>query len=80
MVQGHRYLRLQQLKLDFSAQNIKMGVENVRDSNAILRKLRSRARKKNSVGATEFSIKFKQINKQQDRVLKSPSTGFLSAI
>lgn len=38
LVQGRRYLRLQQLKMDFSVQNIKMGVENVRDSNSILRK------------------------------------------
>lgn len=36
--QGRNYLRLQQLKMDFSVQNIKMGVENVRDSNAIIRK------------------------------------------
>ncbi|EFN85087.1 protein takeout [Harpegnathos saltator] len=36
LVQGRRYLRLQQLKMDFSVQNIKMGVENVRDSNPIL--------------------------------------------
>ncbi|CAK9807225.1 Circadian clock-controlled protein daywake [Anthophora plagiata] len=36
LVQGRRYLRLQQLKMDFSVQNIKMGVENVRDSNAII--------------------------------------------
>lgn len=36
LVDGHRYLRLQQLKLDFSVQDIKMGVENVRDTNSIL--------------------------------------------
>ncbi|XP_053972527.1 protein takeout [Hylaeus volcanicus] len=36
LVQGRRYLRLQQLKMDFSVQNIRMGVENVRDSNAII--------------------------------------------
>lgn len=36
LVQDRRYLRLQQLKMDFSVQNIKMGVENVRDSNAII--------------------------------------------
>ncbi|KAG7200232.1 hypothetical protein KM043_017709 [Ampulex compressa] len=35
-LQGRRYLRLQQLKMDFSVQNIKMGVENVSDSNMIL--------------------------------------------
>ncbi|XP_003699595.1 juvenile hormone binding protein 2 [Megachile rotundata] len=34
--QGRYYLRLQQLKMDFSVQNIKMGVENIRDSNAII--------------------------------------------
>ncbi|XP_029044747.2 protein takeout [Osmia bicornis bicornis] len=34
--QGRDYLRLQQLKMDFSVQNIKMGVENIRDSNAII--------------------------------------------
>lgn len=38
LVQDRRYLRLQQLKMDFSVQNIRMGVENVRDSNAIIRK------------------------------------------
>lgn len=36
LVEGRRYLRLQQLKMDFSVQNIKMGVENVRDTNSIL--------------------------------------------
>lgn len=35
--QGRDYLRLQQLKMDFSVQSIKMGVENIRDSNAIIR-------------------------------------------
>lgn len=39
LVEGRRYLRLQQLKMDFSVQNIKMGVENVRDTNSILCKL-----------------------------------------
>ncbi|XP_071645748.1 circadian clock-controlled protein daywake [Temnothorax longispinosus] len=34
--EGRRYLRLQQLKMDFSVQNIRMGVENVRDTNSIL--------------------------------------------
>ncbi|KAI4499872.1 hypothetical protein M0802_005128 [Mischocyttarus mexicanus] len=34
--QGRRFLRLQQLKMDFSVQNIKMGVENVHDGNTIL--------------------------------------------
>ncbi|XP_063991767.1 protein takeout-like [Diachasmimorpha longicaudata] len=34
--EGRKYLRLQQLKMDFSVQNIKMGVENVRDGNTIL--------------------------------------------
>ncbi|KAG8036449.1 hypothetical protein G9C98_003771 [Cotesia typhae] len=33
---GHKYLRLQQLKMDFSVENIKMGVENVHDGNTIL--------------------------------------------
>ncbi|XP_011631191.1 protein takeout [Pogonomyrmex barbatus] len=36
LYESRRYLRLQQLKMDFSVQNIKMGVENVRDSNSIL--------------------------------------------
>ncbi|EFN67286.1 Circadian clock-controlled protein [Camponotus floridanus] len=36
LVEGRRYLRLQQLKMDFSVQDIKMGVENVRNSNSIL--------------------------------------------
>ncbi|XP_020288989.1 protein takeout [Pseudomyrmex gracilis] len=36
LVEGRRYLRLQQLKMDFSVRNIKMGVENVRDSNSII--------------------------------------------
>ncbi|XP_012537967.1 protein takeout [Monomorium pharaonis] len=36
LYEDRRYLRLQQLKIDFSVQNIKMGVENVRDSNSIL--------------------------------------------
>ncbi|KAK1120374.1 hypothetical protein K0M31_012355 [Melipona bicolor] len=36
VIQDRNYLRLQQLKMDFSVQNIKMGVENVRDSNAII--------------------------------------------
>ncbi|KAH0946362.1 hypothetical protein HN011_002828 [Eciton burchellii] len=35
-LEGRRYLRLQQLKMDFSVQNIKMGVENVRNINSIL--------------------------------------------
>lgn len=39
LVEGRRYLRLQQLKMDFSVQDIKMGVENVRNSNSILCKL-----------------------------------------
>ncbi|XP_011309504.1 protein takeout [Fopius arisanus] len=34
--EGHKYLRLQQLKMDFSVQKIKMGVENVHDGNTIL--------------------------------------------
>ncbi|XP_015523632.1 protein takeout [Neodiprion pinetum] len=33
---GRQYLHLQQLKMDFSVQNIKMGVENVHDGNTIL--------------------------------------------
>ncbi|XP_072764812.1 circadian clock-controlled protein daywake [Anoplolepis gracilipes] len=36
LVEGRRYLRLQQLKMDFSVRNIEMGVENVRDTNSIL--------------------------------------------
>ncbi|XP_012274864.1 protein takeout [Orussus abietinus] len=36
LVQGRPYLRLQQLKMDFSVQNIRMGVENVHDGNTIL--------------------------------------------
>ncbi|XP_011690782.1 PREDICTED: protein takeout isoform X2 [Wasmannia auropunctata] len=36
LYEGRRYLRLMQLKMDFSVQNIKMGVENVRDTNSIL--------------------------------------------
>lgn len=36
--QGRKYFRLQQLKMDFSVQNIKMGVENLYDGNTILRK------------------------------------------
>ncbi|XP_066598491.1 protein takeout-like [Prorops nasuta] len=36
MLEGRRYLRLQQLKMDFSVQGIKMGVENVHDGNTIL--------------------------------------------
>ncbi|CAG5107881.1 Similar to to: Protein takeout (Drosophila melanogaster) [Cotesia congregata] len=36
LVEGHKYLRLQQLKMDFSVENIKMGVENVHDGNTIL--------------------------------------------
>lgn len=39
LVEGRRYLRLQQLKMDFTVEDIKMGVENVRDTNSILRKL-----------------------------------------
>lgn len=38
LFEGHRYLRLQQLKMDFSVQNIKMGVENVQNTNSIIRK------------------------------------------
>ncbi|KAF7386006.1 hypothetical protein HZH66_011848 [Vespula vulgaris] len=36
IVQDRRFLRLQQLKMDFSVQDIKMGVENVHDGNTIL--------------------------------------------
>ncbi|KMQ95854.1 circadian clock-controlled [Lasius niger] len=36
LVEGRRYLRLQQLKMDFTVEDIKMGVENVRDTNSIL--------------------------------------------
>ncbi|XP_057338857.1 protein takeout-like [Microplitis mediator] len=35
-VENHKYLRLQQLKMDFSVENIKMGVENVHGGNTIL--------------------------------------------
>ncbi|XP_033216002.1 protein takeout [Belonocnema kinseyi] len=36
MVQDRRYLKLQQLKMDFSVKDIKMGVENVHDGNTVL--------------------------------------------
>ncbi|CAL1681951.1 unnamed protein product [Lasius platythorax] len=36
LVESRRYLRLQQLKMDFTVEDIKMGVENVRDTNSIL--------------------------------------------
>ncbi|KAL7294606.1 hypothetical protein TKK_0011912 [Trichogramma kaykai] len=36
VTQGQKFLRLQQLKLDFTVRNIKMGVENIKDSNTIL--------------------------------------------
>ncbi|XP_035728799.1 protein takeout-like [Vespa mandarinia] len=36
MIQNRRFLRLQQLKMDFSVQDIKMGVKNVHDGNTIL--------------------------------------------
>ena len=39
IIQNQTFLRLQQLKMDFSVQNIRMGVENVHDGNTILRKL-----------------------------------------
>lgn len=35
---GRTYLRLQQLKLDFSVKDIQMGVENLQNGNAVLRK------------------------------------------
>lgn len=34
---GRTYLKLQQLKLDFSVKDIQMGVENLQNSNAVLR-------------------------------------------
>lgn len=37
-IDGDTYLSLEQLKLDFSVQDIKMGVENVHDGNTVLRK------------------------------------------
>lgn len=37
-IQGDTYLSLEQMKLDFSVKNIKMGVENVHDGNTVLRK------------------------------------------
>ncbi|KAG5306975.1 PREDICTED: protein takeout [Acromyrmex echinatior] len=36
LYEGRRYLRLQQLKMDFSVKDIKMGVENVLNTNSIL--------------------------------------------
>ncbi|XP_034934981.1 protein takeout [Chelonus insularis] len=36
MNEGRKFLQLQQLKMDFSVQSIKMGVENVHDGNTIL--------------------------------------------
>ena len=38
VIQGQKFLRLQQLKMDFTVRDIKMGVENVHDGNTILRK------------------------------------------
>ncbi|XP_008214867.1 protein takeout isoform X2 [Nasonia vitripennis] len=35
-VQGQQFLRLQQLKMDFTVRDIKMGVDNVHDGNTIL--------------------------------------------
>lgn len=35
---GRTYLKLQQLKLDFSVKDIQMGVENLHNGNAVLRK------------------------------------------
>ncbi|XP_044742933.1 protein takeout [Chrysoperla carnea] len=35
-IQGDTYLSLEQMKLDFSVKNIKMGVENVHDGNTVL--------------------------------------------
>lgn len=37
MVQGRKYLTLQQIKMDFSVKDIKMGVENVHGGNSVLR-------------------------------------------
>ncbi|KYN26919.1 Protein takeout [Trachymyrmex cornetzi] len=36
LYEGRRYLRLQQLKMDFSVKDIRMGVENVLNTNSIL--------------------------------------------
>lgn len=35
---GRTYLKLKQLKLDFSVRDIQMGVENLQNSNAVLGK------------------------------------------
>lgn len=37
-VNGRTYLTLQQVKMDFSVKEIKMGVENVHNGNTVLRK------------------------------------------
>lgn len=37
MVDGRKYLSLQQLKMDFSVKDIRMGVENVHNGNSVLR-------------------------------------------
>lgn len=37
-VQGRKYLTLQQIKMDFSVKDIRMGVENVHGGNSVLRK------------------------------------------
>lgn len=37
MVDGRKYLTLQQIKMDFTVKDIKMGVENVHGGNSVLR-------------------------------------------
>lgn len=41
MVDGRKYLTLQQIKMDFSVKDIRMGVENVHNGNSVLRKCTS---------------------------------------
>lgn len=38
MIDGRKYLSLQQIKMDFSVKDIRMGVENVHGGNSVLRK------------------------------------------
>lgn len=37
-INGRSYLKLQQMKMDFSVKNIQMGVDNVHNGNAVIRK------------------------------------------
>lgn len=37
-IEGRNYLSLEQVKMDFTVKDIKMGVENVHNSNTVLRK------------------------------------------